>query len=100
MNKGARCFKLTACCCIPFQPPLSFINLPKAPVSSEGYHVVIIANSPLSRMSRLLEGEAYQLGDLERVIYGPSFCDLSKDERPLFPQRGLCLVSMSSWHTA
>jgi hypothetical protein len=42
-EEGVRGFPDTAYCCIVFRLPLASINLPKALVTSEDYHVVSIA---------------------------------------------------------
>jgi hypothetical protein len=48
---GAVSFPSSACCCIPLQQPLSYINKHTARVAGEGYHT----NIPVNRVARRLE---------------------------------------------
>ena len=42
-----------AYCCIVLQPPMAYINQPKALVASIAYRMIISMGTPISKMARL-----------------------------------------------
>jgi hypothetical protein len=53
---------LSTCCCIHLQPPLTYVNKPKALFAIESNRVVITVNGRVKKMARSLERDVEKYG--------------------------------------